>query len=98
MGLSTQNPDAEYNDTSFPSKVLTYMANGLQVVSANVSVVKASKINDFISYYNSTTGAEIAEAIRNNKDKVSYDSRKMLTLLDENFVNDISHLIQGSIL
>ena len=32
IGLSTQNPDADFNETSFPSKVLSYMSNGLRVV------------------------------------------------------------------
>ncbi len=33
IGLSTQNPYEPFNNSSFPSKVLVYMANGLRVVS-----------------------------------------------------------------
>ena len=40
IGLSTQNPDAAFNNTSFPSKILSYMSNGLQVVSADIESVR----------------------------------------------------------
>ncbi len=45
IGLSTQNPTAEFNDTSFPSKILSYMANGLRVVSVRIPVIECSAIN-----------------------------------------------------
>ena len=47
IGLSTQNMDASFNDTSFPSKILSYMSNGLEVVSANIGFVKNSKISQY---------------------------------------------------
>ena len=40
IGLSTQNPDAAFNNTSFPSKILSYMSNGLQVVSIDIEAVR----------------------------------------------------------
>ena len=38
IGLSPQNPDADFNATSFPSKVFMYLSNGLSVVSVDLPV------------------------------------------------------------
>lgn len=45
IGLSTQNPNTKFNSTSYPSKILSYMANGLRVVSIKIPVVEYSKID-----------------------------------------------------
>ncbi len=41
IGLSPQNVDAEFNATSFPSKVFMYLSNGLSVVSVDLPVFTA---------------------------------------------------------
>lgn len=64
IGLSTQNPDAAFNATSFPSKVLSYMSNGLHVVSVRIPAIEDSPVGDLITYYDRQTPEEIAEAIR----------------------------------
>lgn len=63
IGLSTQNPDAEFNSTSFPSKILTYMANGLQVVSVRIPAVETSAVGQYIHYYDVQSPEKIAKAI-----------------------------------
>lgn len=63
IGLSTQKTDAKFNDTSFPSKILTYFANGLQVVSVNIPVIKACSLSQYISFFDRVEGREIANAI-----------------------------------
>ena len=42
IGLCTQNIDAAFNTTSFPSKILSYMSNGLEVVGVNIAAIKNS--------------------------------------------------------
>ena len=44
IGLSTQTMEGEYLQTSFPSKVLSYLSLGLRVVSCYVDCVSKSKI------------------------------------------------------
>ena len=63
IGLSTQNPEKGFNDTSFPSKVLSYMVNGLQVVSVEIPVLTSSGVNTMISYCADNSGKEVAGAI-----------------------------------
>ena len=85
IGLSTQNPNAAFNDTSFPSKILSYMANGLRVVSVKIPAITTSAINDYMYYYDEQTPQKIAEAISKVDLNDGYDGRKMISELDRNF-------------
>lgn len=63
IGLSTQNPNAAFNATSFPSKILTYMANGLSVVSIDIPAIRTSKVGPYLQYYTKQNSEQIANAI-----------------------------------
>lgn len=96
IGLSTQNPSAAFNATSFPSKILVYLSNGLKVVSIDIPAIRKSKIGDALDYYWKQTPEKIAEAIlkasENLEDK-RQDSRSLLMRLDEEFCQDLIHFI-----
>lgn len=92
IGLSTQNPNAEFNATSFPSKILSYMANGLEVVSIDIPAVKDSAIGKYIHYYHNQTPQDIAEAIESCK-YPSFNTRSVITTLYKNFILDVQKLI-----
>ncbi len=92
IGLSTQNPNAKFNDTSFPSKILSYMANGLKVVSVRIPAIETSAIGTHISYYEEQTPRKIAEAIKNIKNFES-ESQNVISKLDETFMLDIVKLL-----
>ena len=94
IGLSTQNPDAKFNDTSFPSKILSYMSNGLHVVSIRIPVVEASVVGNFIDYYDEQSPKIIAEAIRKVKLNDDYDGRKIIAELDKNFFLQLKKMIK----
>lgn len=94
IGLSTQNPDAAFNDTSFPSKILSYMANGLRVVSIRIPAIERSAIGDLVTYYDTQTPETIAEAILKVDFRKPYDSRAEIQLLHENFVVQIQSLLE----
>lgn len=89
IGLSTQNPSALFNDSSFPSKILTYMANGLDVVTIRIPVIELSDINDYVYYYESPDAREIADAIISISNNAKIDMCSVLRLLDSNFVKDL---------
>jgi glycosyltransferase involved in cell wall biosynthesis len=93
IGLSTQNPDAAFNSTSFPSKILSYMANGLQVVSIRIPAIEKSYISDCIVYYDKQTPEEIAAAIqRVNLNGV--DPRQRIQELNYEFCKSIETVLQ----
>lgn len=93
IGLSTQNPDAAFNDTSFPSKILSYMANGLQVVTVRIPVVGESTIDPWVNYYIKPNPKQVAEAIMKTQKHTNCDGRKILSELDKGFVRDIGKII-----
>lgn len=93
IGLSTQNPDADFNATSFPSKVLSYMANGLRVVSVRIPAIEQSAVGDMLYYYNNQTPEEIAKAIMTVNLYEIIDSRQKIVELSECFVKELKELI-----
>lgn len=93
IGLSTQSPGPEYNNTSFPSKVLSYLSMGLNVVSVNIEVMKKSKIGHLLYYYDENTGKSISDAILKINVNAYYDNKKALIELDEKFIKDIKIIL-----
>ena len=92
IGLSTQSPEAAYNDTSFPSKVLSYLANGLRVVSIRIKAIEQSEIGNMIYFYEKDTPESIAKSIENIDFVAAYDSRKKIQELNKNFITRIKRL------
>ena len=95
IGLSTQPPDAKFNATSFPSKVLMYMSNGLRVVSVNIPAIETSAVGDWVYYYAHQEAKEIADVIKSVAFDDGYDSRARLDQLDTNFVEQLKKLLIG---
>lgn len=85
IGLSTQNPDASFNSTSFPSKILSYLANGLSVVSIRIPAIETSYVGKYITYYDEQTPAQIADAIMHAN--INTDYRSVISKLSENYDN-----------
>ena len=95
IGLSTQNPNTAFNDTSFPSKILSYMANGLRVVSVRIPAIEKSAIGDLVTYYDMQTPEAIAKAIMSIDMQIPYDSRARIIELDTKFQKEIGKLVEG---
>lgn len=94
IGLSTQNPDAAFNATSFPSKILSYMSNGLRVVSVRIPVIESSYIGDYVFYYDKQHPEEIAKTIMSIDLKNDYNSRNIIKKLDKEFKIRIKNMLE----
>ena len=93
IGLSTQNPDAEFNATSFPSKILSYMSNGLRVVSVRIPAIEQSAIGNYMYYYNEQTPQEIAKAVLSVNLSDNYNGKEVIKKLNTEFTENIKNLI-----
>lgn len=93
IGFSTQNPDSAFNSTSFPSKILTYMVNGLRVVSIRIPAIEKSAVGKFMYYYDEQTPENIANAVKSIDLADGYDSRKELERLSCEFTDKLSLII-----
>lgn len=92
IGLSTQNPHEDFNDTSFPSKILSYMANGIAVVSIDIPAVSTASIAPYIKFYKEQTPENIARAILETK--LENDNRAVVAELAKQFKCEIARLIE----
>lgn len=92
IGLSTQDPNAAFNGTSFPSKILSYMASGLRVVSIRIPVIETSAVGNMVFYYDEQTPEEIAKAIMSIDLNDNYDSRVYIKQLSDQFEKDMKKL------
>lgn len=94
VGLSTQNAAAKFNASSFPSKILMYMANGLDVVSVDIPVVRESPVADYIEFYENGCPKALADAIVRVSQKQETDIPAVLQKLDEQFCESLKSLLQ----
>lgn len=92
IGLSTQDPNAQFNSTSFPSKILVYLANGLKVVSIRIPAIEQSAVVGSLVFYDKQTPEKIAEAIL-SASKNSTCGNDILKKLDDNFSEELSNLL-----
>ena len=93
IGLSTQQPNGKYNASSFPSKVLMYMSNDLQVISVRIPAIESSDVGEYIYYYDSSTPQNIAEVIKSVPKFNSFNVREKLNELDNKFKEELSILL-----
>lgn len=93
IGLSTQNPSAAFNATSFPSKILIYLSNGLRVVTINIPATSNSAVSECLYFYNEQNPQEIAKAIMSVPLNTDYDVRSVLKNIDNQFAVDIKKLL-----
>lgn len=94
IGLSTQIPNATFNDTSFPSKVLNYLSLGLKVVSVRMKALEVSKISDELFYINSNEAKDIAKGVERAADSIS-KSTTILSDLDRSLHTNIRTFISS---
>jgi glycosyltransferase involved in cell wall biosynthesis len=95
IGLSTQIPGAKYNETSFPSKILSYLSNGLRVVSVRLKVIEVSAIGNFVIYYDEQTPKSIAKAIMSVDLNAPKDGKNEINKLDIEFIKNIKNLLEN---
>lgn len=93
IGLCTQNIDAAFNTTSFPSKILSYMSNGLEVVGVNIATIKNSKVGQYIQFYNVPDEKEIANAILNINLNNKTNNVDVVKELDKEFKEDLKDML-----
>lgn len=92
IGLSTQTLDNNFNNTSFPSKILTYLGNGLKVVSIKIEPVYNSLLKDSIVFYDEDNPQEIAKAIK-KVDLTNDSAQSLLEELDVKFKNQFKSIV-----
>lgn len=94
IGLSTQKMEGEYLDTSFPSKILTYLGLGLNVVSCNIRCVEVSAISELVSFYNVDKPEDISKSIQEADLKSSQEIIESLMFLNTEFKKLLNKILE----
>lgn len=97
IALSTHAYDADsirHADYTFPSKILTYLANGLPVVAQRLEVLEGCAVAEHIQFYEEPTPAAIAQAIQSVNCADSKDPLRSIKKLDLDFRNAIKTMLE----
>ena len=84
----------EYLESSFPSKILSYLALGLRVVSSEIKCVTESKIASLVTYYSNDEPKAIAEAIKTIDMDLEYSSSEIIKKLHLEFLDSMKKLLR----
>lgn len=93
IGVNAQK-EGNYMNTAFPSKIFTYLSNGLKVISTNISGIKNSKIANNIVFSNDDSELSIANSINEiniNDNRLNYS--EVIKTLHDNFVIDLKNIL-----
>lgn len=94
IGLSSQTLEGTYSDTSFPSKIINYLTNGLEVLTVRIPVVEDSEIRDLVYFYDESSYDQARKII--NEIKVNRNKKiKQLELIDNKILINFKKLIGG---
>jgi len=93
IGVNPQQ-QGDYMETAFPSKIISYLAHNLSVVSTRISSIEKSKIREYITFTIDDSPEEIANAIQSIEVMESHDYSNIILKLDDEFVTNISKLLK----
>lgn len=92
IGLCVQDDTDIFNRYEFPSKVISYMANGLNVITNNLIQIKTCELAGYINIMESNDAKEMASYI--NKRLFKYvDAREAIERANNDFKDGLRNLI-----
>lgn len=95
IGLATQDPMAKFNSSSFPSKIVNYLACGLSVVSTKSESVIKSPFANVVRFYDVDNPSSFAEAVRFLITQRSKEENvKMISKMNDEFTKAIKGLLE----
>lgn len=94
IGLCTQDPTNKLNFTSFPSKILNYISNGLVVITGRNRVIEDSAVGKFVHYYDVQNPKDMSIAVMQIQLTDESISKELLELLDKEFSESLNYLLK----
>lgn len=93
VGVCPQDSNAPYTHTSFPSKVLSYLSNGLRVICTEISSLTESQLSSILHFYKGNEAKNIADIIKQINFKDSFDPTELLNQLNTAYIIDLKKII-----
>lgn len=96
IGICLVDSQKDFILTQFPSKVISYMVNGLPVLCSDIDTVKTSDVADAVIFYDGDEAEDIAEAITIARTQMKHmDANKIIKKCHEKFIKEIEVLLEG---
>jgi glycosyltransferase involved in cell wall biosynthesis len=94
IALNLQTQSNHYMDMAFPSKVISYLAHGLHVVSTRLNTLENSEISRYITFVDELDPASIAKKIESIDLYSEFDPKAFLKDLDVRTHTDLGELMK----
>ena len=94
IGVCPLVNDNVYQLACFPSKITSYLSNGLQVVTTENPVLRGSHYRTFLHFVTDDTPQSFAKAVESCANSEAGNPRDCLTELDSNLVIAIGNLVK----
>lgn len=95
IGLSPQDPHADFNTTSFPSKVFMYLSRGLKVVSVDLPVFRSEALRDAMWLSEGNGPEALAQTVVTASKSAGVPADDLLRKLDEGFVLELQGVFKS---
>jgi hypothetical protein len=94
IGVNAQTTKHDYERVSFPSKIPSYLAHGLNVVSSRVMSVTESQLSPHVTYFDSNNTRDLAAAIQSVRIASYDDQSEIIKHLDAEFSAAMGRLLK----
>ena len=95
LGLVLQDMDASYNANSFPSKILSFISNGLEVLAPAIPTIATSPLAHSLYLYEDEAPEAIAQTIRDIDFTQRRSNPGVLDNLKNTFIEELRSLIKS---
>lgn len=95
FGLCPISSDKKFQNACFPSKVTSYLANGLKVIVTENEVIRSSAYGAIVNFSKDDSSLEMAKAVMLADKKSDVDVRNTIRELDVEFVESLRTSILG---
>lgn len=93
IAINPQNV-GDYMNTAFPSKVISYLAHNLRVVTTRIVSIEKSSVADLVTFSDNDNPKTIAKAIESISLETKYDSSKAIEKLHKEFSKSLQRLLE----
>ena len=95
IGMFSKDPDGKDINSSFPSKIMSYLSNGLHVVATRADCIERSEVGSIVHFCDTNKPEDVAKAIMAVDINAPYDSRKELKEIETRLKHNLIQLLKN---
>ncbi len=95
IGMFSRDPNGRDINSSFPSKIMSYLSNGLHVVATRADSIERSEVGNIVCFCNTNDPKDVADAIMHVDLSVPYDSREKLMEIESRLKVNLKQLLSN---